>query len=272
LFCVRIQARRWSPSLAQASSAPAAPAPSVVPGPASGTGRSALRRSPPPLLREERRSPPSDLPLPCSFSEERPAKKREAGDLETNPPELAHAVRSSHNEALCATAREFARRERNQAMSSSDPLRVGVGGSLGNFGWNPGLVRSPPALPLLPTPFSLSLFPPSPPEGREGEKCESERGRRAGIARRKRRNLAPYHLPRVPQRRPLTGNLPRRTRTLGEEGGPPLRPPQPKGTRQGSASPAPFRTSEPESPPPPPSQPTHPLLPPLGGGERFAGA
>jgi hypothetical protein len=155
LFCVRIQARRWSPSLAQASSAPAAPAPSVVPGPASGTGRSALRRSPPPLLREERRSP----------------------NLETNPPELAHAVRSSHNEALCATAREFARRERNQAMSSSDPLRVGVGGSLGNFGWNPGLVRNPPCPPLVAHPLlSLSslLHPP------RGEKARNARAREGG--------------------------------------------------------------------------------------------
>jgi hypothetical protein len=64
--------------LAQASSAPAAPAPSVVPGPASGTGRSALRRSPPPLMREERRSPPSDLPPSLQLLRREAAKKRES--------------------------------------------------------------------------------------------------------------------------------------------------------------------------------------------------
>jgi hypothetical protein len=177
LFCVRIQARRWSPSLAQASSAPAAPAPSVVPGPASGTGRSALRRSPPPLMREERRSPPSDLPLPCSFSEERPAKKREAGDLETNPPELAHAVRSSHNEALCATAREFARRERTRPCLHQTPCVWALGGPSAISGGTQDSYAVPLPSPCCPPPsLSLSslLHPP------RGEKARNARAREGG--------------------------------------------------------------------------------------------
>jgi hypothetical protein len=248
--------------LAQASSAPAAPAPSVVPGPASGTGRSALRRSPPPLMREERRSPPSDLPPSLQLLRREAAKKRESRRF-SKPTLLNWPTRFE-----ARTTKPYAPRLVSSLVESEPghvfirPPACGRWGVPRQFRVEPRTrTQSPLPSPCCPPP-SLSLFPPSPPEGREGEKCESERGRRAGIARRKRRNLASYHLPRVPQRRPLTGNLPRRTRTLGEEGGPPLRPPQPKGTRQGSASPAPFRTSEPESPPPPPKPTDPPLAPP----------
>jgi hypothetical protein len=102
-------------------------------------------------------------------------EKRKPEILETNPPELAHAVRSSHNEALCATAREFARRERTRPCLHQTPCVWALGGPSAISGGTQDSYAIPPALPLLPTPFSLSLPSFTPRGERRREMRERER-------------------------------------------------------------------------------------------------
>jgi hypothetical protein len=163
--------------LAQASSAPAAPAPSVVPGPASGTGRSALRRSPPPLMREERRSPPSDLPPSLQLLRREAAKKRESRRFSKQ------TLLNWPTRFEARTTKPYAPRLVSSLVESEPghvfirPPACGRWGVPRQFRVEPRTrTQSPPALPLLPTPLlSLSLPSFTPRGERRREMRERER-------------------------------------------------------------------------------------------------